>query len=186
MNERINKKRIFVSIDLPKDSKDALKSIIRPDVYWIKWLAPHNFHITLNFLGDLSTSEINSAKEVIAGVSALYQPFHLKLQFFRGEEDMLWLVPEKNETLDKLQWELRLELKKAGIGKRERRTYLPHVLVAKSKTGRRMSWKPDNFRPIEFRVESVNLYESVLAPGVATHTLIQSFALEKMAKNNES
>ena len=175
----MNTKRIFTSIELPGPVKKGLKTIERKDIYWIKWMDPKNFHITMNFLGDLGGEEIETAKQVLAEVAREYTSFNLSVREFRGEQDMLWALPEKNETLIKLQWDLRLRLKNAGVGKRERYSYVPHVLLAKSKTGRRMTWLPKDFDPLEFKVDRINLYESQLTPGVATHSLIESFPLNE-------
>lgn len=168
-------KRIFVSIDLPVSAKEELRLRQKPEIRWIKWMKLDNLHITLNFLGDLHEEQIETAKSVIQDVIPYYQSFSMRLISTRAERDMLWLVPAENETLDKLQAELKTKFKENKVGKRERRPYSPHILFAKSKTGRPMLWKPEKFDPIEFTVDAVNLYESELTPGAATHILIQSF-----------
>lgn len=169
--------RCFVSIDLPAKIKDYLTRLQRPDIYWIKWMRPANYHITLNFLGDLNAARINAAREVLTEVSAFRQPFTLNLSRLETSRDMLWLLPDEAPTLTALQDELKGKLRGARIGKRERRSYLPHILLAKSKTGRHMRPVIENFEPQEFGVDKIHLYESELTPGAATHRLIQSFAL---------
>ena len=170
-------KRIFVSIDLPREIKDYLASLVKSDIYWIKWTPPRNLHITLNFLGDLSPARITSAREILQDVSQSYQKFTLQLSDLSVSQDMLWLVPQSSESLADLQDELNTRLKNARLGKRERKSYVPHVLLAKSKTARNMKQVIENFKPVEFLVDRINLYESELTPGAATHTLIQSFTL---------
>jgi 2'-5' RNA ligase len=173
----MDEKRIFVSIDLPPSIIDYLKTIQNHNVYWIKWMPAKNLHITLNFLGDLGKAEIEDAKQILADTVPYYQPFVLRLSGTRSERDMLWLVPEESDMLRDLQSELKNKLKNSRLGKRERRSYIPHVLLAKSKTGRNMIWQPKQFTPMEFAVDKINLYESRLTPGAATHILIQSFPL---------
>ena len=170
-------KRIFTSIDLTHKIKQDISSLQNKGIYWIKWSPPENFHITLNFLGDLNDDEIAVVKQVMAEVCGAFGPFRLDLSSLRGQQDMLWLVAGQSDGLDKLQWLLRTEFKKAGVGKTERRGYVPHVLIAKSKTGRHMSHIPEKFSPIELPVDRINLYESKLTPGAATHILIQSYPL---------
>lgn len=173
----MDEKRVFTGIELPQPFKDTLRKVARRDIYWIKWMPPENFHITLNFLGDLDQEELETAAVILGDVVNKYSAFDLILDQFDSTRDMLWLLPQKSEALERLQWELKSELKKARIGKSERRHYIPHVLIAKSKTGRPMRWLPENFEPLKFHVGQVSLYESELTPGAATHTLIQSFAL---------
>ena len=170
-------KRIFVSIDLPKQVKDYLGSLGRSDIYWIKWANPKNYHITLSFLGDLKPQRLAEARGVLTEVAPFYKPFTLKLAELKTSQDMLWLLPEKNEVLEDLQSELKSKLRGARVGKRERRGYMPHVLLARSKTGRAMQQIVQNFQPVEFPVDKINLYNSELTPGSATHTLIESFPL---------
>lgn len=169
--------RCFVSINLPPKIKDYLTRLQRPDIYWIKWMKPGNYHITLNFLGDLNAARINAAREVLTEVSAFHKPFTLNLSRLETSRDMLWLLPDEAPTLTELQDELKDKLHDARIDKRERRSYMPHILLAKSKTGRNMRQVIKNFEPQEFEVDKIHLYESELTPGAATHRLIESFVL---------
>lgn len=170
-------KRCFVSIDLPPKIKDYLTRLQRPDIYWIKWMKPANYHITLNFLGDLNAARINAVREVLTEAAASSKPFTINLSRLEPSRDMLWLLPEEKPDLIELVDELKDQLRGARIGKRERRSYMPHILLAKSKTGRNMRPIIKNFEPQEFEVDKIHLYESELTPGAATHRLIQSFPL---------
>lgn len=170
-------KRCFVSIDLPADIKDYLSGLVRRDIYWIKWMSPKNFHITLNFLGDLAGPRMESSRQILTEVAQMFEPFSVRLTELRPQLDMLWLLPEHNKKLIELQDELKSRLRGARLGKRERRSYVPHILLAKSKTGRHMRQVIENFEPQGFMVDKIHLYESELTPGVATHRLIESFSL---------
>jgi len=171
-------KRCFVTIDLPEGVLDYLGRLARRDIYWIKWIKEQNFHITLNFLGDLDEDRIAEAKDILAEIAASYQPFVIRLSSVTPSRDMLWLLPDENETLVNLQDDLKDRLKNARLGKRERRAYMPHILLARSKTGRNMRPVIENFAPREFTADKINLYESELTPGSATHRLIESFPLK--------
>ena len=170
-------RRIFASIDLTPVNREYLGRLQKHDIYWIKWMKPSNYHITLNFLGDLSAARIQEVKEVLTEVTKQFSPFTLKLSKITTELDMLWLVPDESPELENLQAELKNTLRGARLGKRERRSFSPHILLAKSKTGRPMKPVIENFVPFELQVEKISLYESELTPGAATHRLIQSFEL---------
>lgn len=170
-------KRIFVSIDLPAKVRAYLKNLQKPDIYWIKWMRLENLHITLNFLGELDGDELERAKTILQNTVSQFGPFPLVIDEVKPERDMLWLVPKTEQRLFDLQSELLQNFRAARMGKREKRHYVPHILLAKSKTGRRMTWRPESFEPQEFLVDKINLYESRLTPGSATHILIESFAL---------
>lgn len=170
-------KRVFISVDLPTEVKNYLKGLQNRGIYWMKWIRAENLHMTLNFLGYLNASEIAEASEILKDLAAACSPFNLSLSKFKTHRDMLWLIPDKNDSLLNLQGDLKGRLEEAGLVKRERRGFSPHILFAKSKTGRRLAWQPENLTLQKFLVDRVNLYESRLTPGAATHILIQSFVL---------
>ena len=178
-------KRIFVSVALPKAVKAYLKNLQQTEVRWIRWMKPENLHITLNFLGYLQEPEIAEVKEILVATVPGFAPFRLRLSALRPERDMLWLSPEESRPLLELHEELKNRFAEVRLGKRERREYHPHILLARSATGRKMTWQPQNFEPQEFQAESVGLYESELRPKGAIHTLLQSFAFG-MEKSNEN
>ena len=172
-------KRVFLSVYLPEDVKFHLKNIQKPEVRWIKWMKPDNFHITLIFFGDINKEQIEKTKQILSETVLLTDSFNLKLGRPHKERDMLWLLPEENVQLQNLQSDLQRTFRGARLAKRERKRYAPHILLAKSKTGRPMEYNVTNdFEPIEFRVQKLNLYESRLTPGAATHILIESFILQ--------
>jgi len=171
-------KRVFIAVDLPENVKAILKNIQKPEVRWIKWMKPDNFHITLIFLGDVDEEQIDAAKKILAETISFTEPFSLKLGQLHKERDMLWFLPEDNFELLNLQSHLQSTFRKERLAKRERRHYSPHVLLGKSKTGRAMENNVTNeFQPFDFRIERINLYESELTPGAATHILLESFPL---------
>src|SRR3989338_2336376 len=128
--------RCFVSIDLPNSVKEYLGRLAHHDIYWIKWANPKNFHITLNFLGELKPERIEEARLVLKQVAALYQPFNIKLAEVEPSRDMLWLLPEDNETLAGLEEEQKEKRKGGRPGKREPPGYIPPSLLPRPKPGR--------------------------------------------------
>lgn len=142
-------------------------------------MKPDNFHITLIFFGDINEEQIKKTKQILSETVLLTDAFELKLGRPLPERDMLWFLPEENVRLLNLQSDLQRIFRGARLAKRERKRYAPHILLAKSKTGRPMEDNVTNdFVPMEFRVEKINLYESRLTPGAATHILIESFSLQ--------
>lgn len=170
-------KRVFVSLALPEHIKEYFKSLQVPEVRWIKWMKPGNFHITLNFLGEITDRDIAEAKKILSETASNFKPIHIKFSEVQGERDMLWVLPKNAEKIELLHDELKTKLKEMHIGKRERRSFTPHILLGKSKTGRRMTWQPENFQETDFAADHINLYQSELTPGSATHTLLESYPL---------
>ena len=167
-----------MSIDLPPAVCEKLRQQQVPGVYWIKWMDVKNFHVTINFLGDLGPGKIEEAKEVLRAVTANFSRFPLTISGFDGKQDMLWAIFERSEVLQDLHDQLKEEFRSRRLMKSERRGFTPHVLIAKSKTGRKMTWRPEHFSPVNFEADRVCLYESELTPGAATHRIIESFPLQ--------
>lgn len=172
-------KRIFVSIDLTSEIKNYLKNLRQSGTNWIKWMKPENLHITLNFLGNLDEREIREAEEILTETAHAFVRFTVKLEGIKSQHDMLWLTPSKTGELAVLQKDLKEKFDQKRLGKREKRQYHPHILVAKSKTGRKFTWQPKTFQPLELPVNKICLYESKLNPQGAIHTLIKSFPLNQ-------
>src|SRR3989344_97489 len=171
-------KRVFVSIDLPPGIKEKILREQVPGIYWIKWMNVKNFHITVSFLGDLRPDQIEQAKEVLSMVSGNFPKFSLTIPRFEGERDMLWALFERSESLRDLHDALKDEFRSRRLTKSERRGFVAHVLVGKSKTGRKKTMLPEKIEPLSFEANKINLYESELTPDSATNTLIQSFPLQ--------
>ncbi len=175
-------KRIFTSIDLPDQIRGQLRYLQRPEIRPVKWMKPDNFHITLNFLGEMNDQQIQEAVAILNDLSNQTERFALTLANFKAERDMLWLMPATYTKLFDLQDQLKVRFEDVKLGKRERRGYSPHILFAKTKTGRRFEWQMDNFQPLAYTVDRINLYESRLTPEAATHILIKSFPLREESK----
>jgi len=170
-------KRIFTSIELPKQVIIYMQTLQEREIRWIKWMHSDNLHITLNFLGEITGQETDQCKEILRKTAQDSQAFKILLNKIIPKKEMLWVLPEKNNALFDLQNKLKKGFEEQGIGKKEKRRFNPHVLIAKTKNSRDMKWDNKNFLPQEFEVKKICLFESELTPGAATHTLIQSFPL---------
>ena len=170
-------KRIFVAVSLPDAVKEYLKTMQGAAPKRIKVMKAENFHVTLNFLGELAPWKVSEAKTIIEDVCADYRAFALTLGRWRKVREMLWLLPEEETELLNLQSELKNAFAEANLGKRERRPYAPHILVAKTRDNGWMNWMPEGFEAQRFEVLKAGLFESELTPGSATHLLIQEFPL---------
>lgn len=181
-------KRIFTAIELSQELKDLLRSLEIPGIYWVRWMDSANFHVTLNFLGNLSSAQIEVTKEVVGATVQGYEPFDLVFKEAVGKPNMLWLLPERNRELIYLQTELKQALREKRIGKSERRQYQPHVLLARPKNPRlhisshkmqkvAKDWHKQHFEPVTVRIKEVGIFESELLPGGAKHTLLSRHQL---------
>ncbi len=106
-----------------------------------KWVHPHDYHITLIFLGaadEERLAKLSSRSQMLA--SAL-RPFTVQFQHLdifgdRRQPRVLHLEPERNEQLFDLREKTKQAVLKAGF-QVEKRPYHPHMTMARKWAGDR-------------------------------------------------
>ncbi len=53
--------RLFVAVTLPPDVEETVAALPRPEVAGVRWTQPHQWHVTLRFLGRESSSAVAAA-----------------------------------------------------------------------------------------------------------------------------
>ena len=125
-------KRLFVAIDPPEEIREQLAGICcgLPDA---RWTPPHQLHLTLCFIGEVSGAAFLDIREALEEIST--PPFTLRLQgvgFFppRGQPRVVWAGIEKNESLLVLQRKITTRLFALGF-EPENRKFFPHITLAR-------------------------------------------------------
>lgn len=166
--------RLFVAIHIPSDVRHALAQLSQRDAVGLRWVKPNNYHITLQFLGDVPVKKLPKVKEaMIRSVRALDATFHLHVGHIGAFPDLqrirtLWAgVHGDVKRLHQLQRQLADNLVQQGFPKRQR-DFHPHVTLARS---RRLTSLPHSLRPYcqrtfgqKWAVESIQLVASELLP----------------------
>ena len=190
-------KRLFVAADLDEATREAVADISsrlqqalndaapspgRPTR--ITWVRPDRFHLTLEFLGEVSSSIEQQA------VDALARPFPLPafdlsfrgIGFFpeRGSPRVLWLGIA--EGLHELRQLHRLLLSRLTLPSPPSNTeYTPHLTLARFRD-RTRSTELKGLHRIEAsagpaRIDRVTLYESRLSSKGPTHVALAEASL---------
>ena len=168
--------RLFVAVDLPHETKEALRSICR-GVPEARWVPLEQLHLTLRFIGDVDDTMFAAIKGALAVVKS--PPFDIALKgvghFPPGKRArVLWVGMERNETLTRLAQEVELALETAGVSPEER-PFSPHITLARFREpsiGGAASFEERHreFALPPFTVSAFYLYSSILGPKGATHT----------------
>lgn len=155
----------------------------------VKWVKPHNVHITLKFLGNVTQADVDSLINTIPGVLEGVSAFDVQVSgtgtFPPGRwPRVVWVgLTEGKEHLAGLG--ARVEGACASLGfEKEKRPFRPHLTIGRVRRGSRAL--PDlaeqvgsiTFNPLKLRVDEVNLVRSRLSPQGPTYTILESFALE--------
>lgn len=176
--------RLFVSIELPDDVKQALARL-SGDVPGARWLGPDEMHLTVRFIGEVDGLVY---EDVLAALDEVrVAPFDLALHGVghfppRGEPKILWAGLERSDALRVLHDRVESALVRAGV-EGEHRKFSPHVTLARLKgTPSRAvgSFLAMNglFRAEPFTVREFHLYSSSLGAKRAVHRCEASYALD--------
>lgn len=177
--------RAFIAIDLPEAIRQELASISsdlsrKAPNKSVRWVRPENIHLTLKFLGD---TKLESLNQITDGMDELGQdnpPFDLtldKLGCFPnprrprivwvgldGDIGLLQVLQKAIEQmLNPLGWEV------------DERNFHPHLTIGRVNNsqqvaGAQLPWG-NQVKPMNFLVNSMTLYESILKSSGAVYTV---------------
>ncbi len=175
--------RLFTGIEIPLPHSQRLM-MLRGDIITARWIAPENYHITLRFLGDVSSLQ---ADEYSAQLDELMiEPFDLTIKsvghFGTKRAHALWAGLEPCEALNHLH---RAHEKCAiNIGlEPEPRKFIPHITLARLTRTRLSTIAPfladfSGFQPDPFRVTRAALYSAKPSTGGGPYVVEDIFPFE--------
>jgi len=103
----------------------------------LNWTLAHNYHLTLCFLGDIQTKDIERLDRIVQSVAHSCSPTIIELsatQWFPNavKPKALAITPSTNSELETIQTQLRGDLRRAGFHV-EGNKFRPHVTLARCK-----------------------------------------------------
>jgi len=158
----------------------------------ISWVKPQNLHLTLKFLGDISSVKLNEIKQAITEITKTAPGFKVRLEaagVFPGlhAARIIWIGADQAPlALNQLAEELETRLSASGIH-REQRDFRPHITIARIKTRLNPSDLKKAVDKIgenlaeaswEFDCREITLFESALGPTGPTYTILDQFNLK--------
>jgi len=189
--------RSFIAIELPDELKLGLSQLEarlkvgkQPGV---KWVDPYSIHLTLKFLGSITTdriSEITKAiEEAVQGIS----PFHLEVKNLGGFPNLrrvqvAWVgISGEVDKLNQLQKRIDFNLARLGFAP-ESRPFTPHLTLARLRN-QASSPERQSFGQLiadtkseitySFEVKAISLMRSQLTREGAIYSRINSVKLNK-------
>lgn len=133
--------RLFVAVELPDSIKQALSCLQEHikkscSTCAAKWVAPENIHLTLNFLGDVSSSKLDDLKLAVSKTIGYTTPFDVTLAepgAFPNLEmpRVIWVgIGGDLNRLLSLQGNLKQSISALGIAL-DNRPFSPHLTLAR-------------------------------------------------------
>ncbi len=164
--------RTFIAVDIsPAVRRRAaiLQDKLRESEVNASWTDPENMHVTMQFLGDVDDTLIPEVYKRVASAAAPFAPFHLAFSQAGAFPALdrpraVWIgVDEGSENLVEIQAVVQESLVEMRFP-RERRTYKPHLTIARVREGglrqQRLAELIGRFR--DFKAESCDVTEVLL------------------------
>jgi 2'-5' RNA ligase len=185
--------RLFVALDLPDPLREGVVAWGREELRdpALRIVAPESLHVTLAFLGYLPEKEIEGLREIVYRLGAPAPTVKLggpvaKPSLRRAR---LFALPVASSGVQRLQAELEQPLVAKRLYKPEKRSFWPHVTVARVKSAGRGSGRlaavenPPEALPKKLLEPAlcvrVTLYRSVLQPQGSRYTPLAQVELSR-------
>lgn len=172
--------RLFIALRLPETTVEALITWQQDELAGaesVRILPRDHLHITLAFLGRRPASELAAIAVALRDTAARASRPALWAHRYRetAQVGMVVLVEHEPRHAHVLAGRLMLRLEDLGVYRREHRSWLPHVTVARFR-------KPPRLSPIlpdlgTFSPSEAALYSSVLRPSGAQYEILESVAV---------
>jgi 2'-5' RNA ligase len=194
--------RIFIGIDLEDEIRTKIARFLEgvrgfaPDVRWVR---PESLHITLKFIGEQKSEQVESIQERLLRVEGAA----IKIRFAghgffptAKSPRVFWIGIEADPQLAQLARDIDAAVAELGIP-REERAFSPHLTLARGAGGSGSpKWRKGDKRNSDFAVldkrlaampeldfgtmtaREFFLYQSQLSPKGSKYTKLQHFALK--------
>jgi 2'-5' RNA ligase len=184
-------KRVFAAIKIqPSENLIAtmyqLKHALRNEN--IKWVEPHNIHITIKFFGETAESDIDRIIEALRNVAENHYRFMFKIRsagIFGSSYNpkVIWLGIHEHAELLELCNAVLNSMEIIGWIK-DRQNFIPHLTLGRIKQIQdktKLKSLIDQYKDVDImkvNTTEIYLYESVLKPSGPIYHTLETFYLK--------
>jgi RNA 2',3'-cyclic 3'-phosphodiesterase len=190
--------RAFIAIDLPEEIRHALNTVEQqiqarggePARKAIRWVSAGNMHLTLKFLGEVSTSNLQSLSQKLKEEANRHAALTFTVSGLGAFPNVrrprvLWVGVQAPPGLLALQKSIETGAQRLGY-QSEERPFSPHLTLGRTVQNARPEEVTALARALsevevgelgQVRVDHICLYRSDLRPSGAVYTLLQAFPL---------
>ncbi len=139
--------RTFIAVEISaavRAKAEELIGLLRDSRADVKWVEPHNLHLTLQFLGDVPENQIAEVCKAVEHGASAVKPFTLEIRGAGafpnlGKPRTIWLgAKEGAERMADLHDNIALMLADLGFRDEERR-YQAHLTIGRVKSMKNVS-----------------------------------------------
>ena len=177
------KRRIFIAINLPDETKKELASSQRKlKKLDIRWTKKENLHFTLAFIGWVDEGKIETIKEIVKKVAQEFSPFLLRLtKIILGPDSrrprMIWAEGEASKELAELVKRLREALTQEKIFVDQKHSFKIHLTLARARGKELFGRKIDKKIDLVFSVNEIAITESKLEMEGVKYGILETCSL---------
>jgi RNA 2',3'-cyclic 3'-phosphodiesterase len=188
--------RLFIAIEIPTGiQNDILQSTATlrtclPKTL-IRWVPPQNGHLTLKFLGDVSSTNLENLAATLKVEAASHESFSLSVGGFgafpnQRKARVIWIGIEAPPALEVLQRGVEATVGRLGYAP-EVRTFSPHLTIGRVNQNvtatdlQRIRTALEATRVGKLgavRVEAIHVYKSDLRPGGSVYTHLYALPMK--------
>ncbi len=168
--------RLFLALRLPDDVLDELERWQHARLPDVRVVPREHLHVTLAFLGHRPGGEVESIVNALRDAAAAAGQIRLTPARYRETRSVGMLVlDDEGGRAALLAGDVQRRLERLGVYRREGRSWLPHLTVARWRARPRLRLDPPPVRT--FVPSDAAAYLSRLHPGGARYEVLESVAL---------
>lgn len=187
--------RAFIAIELSQPWQTLISEIQRKvrTATSIRWVKPHQAHLTLKFLGDITSEQLTSIQQKLNTISAASPCFCLQTQNLGAfpsleRPQVIWLGLKENQILLKLANNIEQAMCDLKFP-RENRDFQSHITLGRLKANFNLKdfLRECPIKEISQQIEHISLFKSTLTVQGPIHELLSHFPLQsfKNRYNND-
>jgi 2'-5' RNA ligase len=189
--------RAFIAVEFPSSIRDTiqdqtarLRDTLNSSL--VRWVAPHNLHLTLKFLGDVSPANIELLKQMLKPEADKYSPFEMRISGIgsfptSSRPRVIWVGLHAPVALASIQHSIESSVAHLGY-EPEQRAFSPHLTIGRV----RQDIDPTGLQKIRtalkettvsdlgtIKVDSIHLFKSDLQPAGPIYTNLFTASFNK-------
>ncbi|HTY11027.1 MAG TPA: RNA 2',3'-cyclic phosphodiesterase [Bacteroidota bacterium] len=182
--------RTFVGIFPPSEIRSAIadiQSTLRPGDPAVRWELQEKFHVTIKFLGDISSEQLHALKSLLHQALQPCRQFEIRLDTVGCFPDsrmpkIVWIgsARDENKEITKCFDAVERACTLAGFSKDDR-SFHPHITIGrvKGRTSENLIKKIENttFEPLQFLCTELLIMKSDLSPSGSAFSQLSSIPL---------
>jgi 2'-5' RNA ligase len=186
--------RVFVALEIPDGARAAIGEFVarvRPACPGARWVRVAGVHVTLKFVGEVSSEKVAPIRSALSAVTApesIELNFH-NVGFFPNERrpKVFWAGVEAGTALGELARTVDAALAPLGF-QEEQRAFTPHLTLARFDDSRgieKLRTAVVGAGSLEFgraEAKEFHLYQSILKPGGAEYNRLATFPFSRSTK----